>query len=64
MPLERDSGVIDVLRCHHCGDRRRRIDVITDPLTCRKLLRHIGARYDPLLLAPARPPPQQTLHFA
>ncbi len=61
--LERTFAV-DVLRCPHCGDRRRRIALITDPFICRKLLRHIGARHEPLPLAPARPPPQQSLHFA
>lgn len=54
----------DVLRCPRCGGRRHRIATITDPLVARRILRHIGARYEPLPLAPARPPPQGVLSFA
>ncbi len=34
------------------------------PLTCRKLIRHIGARYLTPTLAPAGPPLQPSLHLA
>ncbi len=54
----------DVLRCPRCGGRRHRIATITDPLVARRILRHIGARHEPLPLAPARPPPQGVLSFA
>ena len=53
----------DVLRCPDCGGRRRRIAIVNDPLVARRILRHIGARHQPLELAPARPPPQGTLIF-
>ena len=53
----------DVLRCPDCGGRRRRIAIVNDPLVARRILRHIGARHEPLALAPARPPPQGTLTF-
>ena len=54
----------DVLRCPRCGGRRHRIATITDPLVARRILRHIGARYEPLPISPARPPPQGVLSFA
>lgn len=54
----------DVLRCPLCGGRRHRIATITGPLIARRILKHIGARYEPLPLAPARPPPQRVLCFA
>jgi hypothetical protein len=53
----------DVLRCPDCGGRRRRIAIVNDQLVARRILRHIGARHEPLDLAPARPPPQGTLAF-
>ena len=46
----------DVLRCPRCGGRRHRIATITDPLVARRILRHIGARYEPLPLYPRHPP--------
>ena len=53
----------DVLRCPRCGGRRHRVATITDPLVIRRILRHIGARHEPLTLAPARPPPQSVMQF-
>ena len=41
--------------------RRHRVATITDPLVVRRILRDFGARYEPLTLAPARPPPEGVL---
>ena len=69
----RVSGSDHALRTHHTdvlarfedehGGRVRRIAAITDPLVARWILRYIGARYEPLPLAQARPP-RGVLSFA
>ena len=47
----------DVLRCHHCGNRRQIIALITEPSVIRRILEHLGLPAELPLLAPARPPP-------
>ncbi len=54
---------IDVLRCEHCGARRKLIALITDLLVARRILRHIGLPCEAPAIAAARPPPQATLGF-
>ena len=34
--------LIDVLRCPHCGGRRRILSFITEPRTVRRILSHLG----------------------
>ena len=45
--------LIDVLRCPHCGGRRRILSFITDPRTVRRILAHLELPTDPPPLAPA-----------
>ena len=45
---------IDVLRCPHCGARRRLIALIADGVVVRKILDHLGLPTEPPLLARAR----------
>jgi hypothetical protein len=54
---------IDVLRCPHCGSRRKLIALITELLVARRILRHIGLPYQVPTIAAARPPPQATFGF-
>jgi len=54
---------VDVLRCGHCGARRRLIAVLTQPEVIRRILSHLGIPADPHLLAPARSPPEPALPF-
>lgn len=44
----------EALRCPRGGGRRHRIAAITGPLVARRVLRHIGASYEPLPRATAR----------
>ena len=59
----RDAQSRARVSCPRCGGRRHRVSTITDPLVVRRILRHIGARHEPLTLAPARPPPQSVMQF-
>ena len=45
---------IDVLRCNHCGGRRKLIALITDGVVVRKILDHLGLPSEPPILARAR----------
>jgi hypothetical protein len=45
---------IDVLRCNHCGGRRKLIALITDGVVVRKILDHLGLPTEPPILARAR----------
>ena len=45
---------IDVLRCNHCGGRRRLIALICDGVVVRKILDHLGLPSEPPILARAR----------
>jgi hypothetical protein len=54
---------IDVLRCPHCGAKRRLIALIERPSIVRAILRHLGLDHEPVQLKPARPPPQLELAF-
>jgi hypothetical protein len=54
---------IDVLRCEHCGNRRRLIAMITDLSVARRILIHLGLDCDAPLALPARSPPQTTFGF-
>jgi hypothetical protein len=49
---------IDVLRCEHCGERRKFICSITDLLVARRILSHLGLECEPPPIAKARPLPQ------
>jgi hypothetical protein len=51
------------LRCPACGADMRVLAFITDPLTLRQILEHLGLAARPPPLAPARPPPQPELGF-
>ena len=53
----------DVLRCAHCGGRRRIIALITQADVICRILEHLGLPADPPPLAPARAPPQLALPF-
>jgi hypothetical protein len=48
----------DVLRCHHCGNRRQVIALITEASVIRRILVHLGLPADPPRMAPARSPPE------
>ncbi len=54
---------VDVLRCAHCGSRRRLIALIAEPEVIRRILFHLGIPADPPRLAPARSPPEPALPF-
>ena len=54
---------VDVLQCHHCGNRRQLIALISQPSVIRRILEHLGLSADPPPLAPARAPPQLALAF-
>jgi hypothetical protein len=54
---------IDVLRCEHCGARRKLIAMITEPFVVRRILRHLGLEHEPPAVAAARPPPQGTFGY-
>jgi hypothetical protein len=54
---------IDVLRCEHCGSRRKLIAMITEPFVVRRILRHLGLEHEPPVIAAARPPPQGTFGY-
>jgi len=47
----------DVLRCHHCGNRRQIIALITEASVIRRILQHLGLPTELPPLEPARPPP-------
>jgi hypothetical protein len=54
---------IDVLRCPHCGGKRKPLKYITDPRVIIRILAHLGLLTQLPALAPARPPPQAALPF-
>jgi len=54
---------LDVLRCEHCGGRRKLIALIQDPFVARRILEHLGLPSEPPPVAPARAPPQGVLTF-
>jgi len=47
----------DVLRCHHCGNRRQVIALITEASVIRRILQHLGLPTELPPFEPARPPP-------
>ena len=49
---------IDVLRCKHCGARRKLIALISDGVVVRKILDHLGLPTEPPRLASARASPE------
>jgi len=66
IPRPRDPAVVSGTsdqRRPDCGGRRRRIAIEDDPLVARRILRHIGARHEPLELARGRPPHQPAFSF-
>jgi len=48
--------LIDVLRCPHCGGRRRILSFLTEPSTVRRILAHLEIPTTPPPLAPAALP--------
>jgi hypothetical protein len=54
---------LDVLRCEHCGERRKLIALITNLLVARRILSHLGLDCDPPPIAKARPPPQASFAY-
>ena len=55
---------IDVTVCTACGGRMRIIATLTEAASIRRYIEGVGLPADPPLIAPARPPPQQSLDFA
>jgi hypothetical protein len=51
------------LVCERCGSEMEIVSFITDPPEIRKILEHIGLDPDPPPIAPARGPPQASLHL-
>ena len=51
------------LRCPACGGEMKVLAFITDALTVRRILRHLGISPRPPPVAPAQRPPQQELEF-
>ena len=47
-----------------CGGRMRIIATLTEAASIRRYLEGVGLPAEPPLIAPARPPPQQSLDFA
>jgi hypothetical protein len=60
--MKRTFG-FDVLRCPRCAAKMRVLATITHPDTIRRILRHLGARADPLARAPACDPTWEQLDF-
>ena len=54
---------IDVLRCEHCGERRKLIALITNLIVVRRILAHLGFECEPPPIANARPPPQASFAY-
>ena len=54
---------IDVLRCEHCGERRKLIALITNLIVARRILAHLGLDCEPPPIANARPPPQASFAY-
>ena len=50
--------------CTACGGRMRIIATLTEAASIRRYLEGVGLPAEPPLIAPARPPPQQSLDFA
>jgi hypothetical protein len=61
--LMRRVSSIDVLRCEHCGERRRLIALITNLIVARRILAHLGLDCEPPPIANARPPPQASFAY-
>ncbi len=55
---------IDISVCTACGGRMHIIATLTDATSIRRYLEGVGLPADPPLIAPTRPPPQQSLDFA
>ena len=55
---------IDISVCTACGGRMRIIATLTETASIRRYLEGVGLPAEPPLIAPARPPPQQSLDFA
>ncbi len=49
---------IDILECQRCGGRREVIALITNAVTARTILEHLGLDAQEYGPVPARPPPQ------
>ena len=54
---------VDVLRCEHCGGKRRLLALIQDPFVVRRILGHLGLPTEPTAIAPARASPEGELAF-
>ncbi|MFT7671467.1 MAG: hypothetical protein ACI8X5_004185 [Planctomycetota bacterium] len=52
---------VDVLRCTHCGGRRKLIALVTDPPVIRRILGHLKLPTDPPAVSPVRPPHNSSL---
>ena len=61
--LMRRVSSIDVLRCEHCGERRKLIALITNLIVARRILAHLGLDCEPPPIANARPPPQASFAY-
>jgi hypothetical protein len=61
--LMRRVFLFDPLTCNHCGGRRRLLTFLTDQAVIGNILRHLGLSAQPPALAPARPPPDRSVHF-
>ena len=59
----RSRASIDVLRCEHCGERRKLIALITNLIVARRILSHLGLDSEPPPIANARPPPQPSFAY-
>ena len=55
--------LIDALVCIHCAGPRRLLAFISDHDAIQKILLQLGLPADPPELAPARPPPDRSVHF-
>ncbi len=55
--------LIDALVCIHCGGPRRLLTFVSDHDAIQKILLHLGLPADLPELAPARPPPDRSVHF-
>ena len=60
--MKRSFG-FNVLRCPRCVGKMFVLATITDPVTIRRILEHLGVRSDPLPRAPARDPTWEQEHL-
>ena len=55
--------LFDALLCTHCKGTRRLLSFVNAETASQRILLHLGLPAEPPELAPARPPPERSVHF-